>query len=255
MLDVLAHPCFGYSKGAKRSVQSFREARKEERKQLRTNRPTTEYLCRVLRCLLCRSCAIHLQEPNLSGEILALVTVGHLAHLERNILEPILHGFDAGDHCCELGANNRLVEKRLSKDFPLMCPSEFKGESGDLKRTENKKRMHALEALFNNRPLRSRRSTANNPSLMIKIAQYHKDTTVLGTKHILCGDFDIIECDVGRASRGRIGCLDRFGTNTFAPFDEENCQATVCLACYCEIVAEVSVRDPSFEHEGLSWYG
>jgi hypothetical protein len=48
----------------------------------------------------------------------------HFTHLIRNVLEPVLCSFDTLDHGPELVANNSLIEKWLSENFPLVSPSD-----------------------------------------------------------------------------------------------------------------------------------
>lgn len=70
---------------------------------------------------------------------------------------------------------------------------------------------------------------------MVKVAQDHKQATVLGAEHVLRGDLDVIECDEASAGGGRVGGLDRLGLDALAAGDEEDCEATFGFAADGEV--------------------
>jgi hypothetical protein len=55
--------------------------------------------------------------------------------------------------------------------------------------------MYELEALFDNRALRPCRGTTHYPSFVIEVTQNDEDPSTFGTKRVLDGYFDIVECD------------------------------------------------------------
>jgi len=65
-------------------------------------------LHRILCSLLRRACGIHLEERNLPRELVRLLLIVHIVHLERDVFQPALSTLDAGDHLRELGADDSL---------------------------------------------------------------------------------------------------------------------------------------------------
>jgi len=64
-------------------------------------RPSTKDHHRITGDLSCRNRTLHLEETDLTGEVLRCFVVRHVAHLECDGLEPSLKSFDFGDHVCQ----------------------------------------------------------------------------------------------------------------------------------------------------------
>ena len=106
--------------------------------RLRDTAPPKD-LHRIPCCILRTSCAVHLQESDLAGEVGSLFLVRleykyschsqtriaskniayHIAHLVRDILKPRLYGFCARDHRSQLRADDRLRAKWLAERLAL----------------------------------------------------------------------------------------------------------------------------------------
>jgi len=63
----------------------------------------------------------------------------------------------------------------------------------------------------------------------VEVGQNDKQAPILGPKHVLSRHLDIVEGDVCRPSRGRVGRLDLLGLDVVSSRDEEDGQATIGL--------------------------
>lgn len=68
--------------------------------------------------------ARHLEQRDGPAQVLGLLTVGHVAHLEGDGLEPRLVRLAEGNHLGELLADDGLVNQPLAEDEALMRPLE-----------------------------------------------------------------------------------------------------------------------------------
>lgn len=125
VLNMLAHSSFSYWRWKKLKIRTlFLFANQVERKtRYATDRPPTKDLHRISSSLLCCLSSMHLQKPNLPSEQIALLRVVHMTHLIRHVFEPVLYGFDAADHACELGADDGLFDEGFTEYATLGCPS------------------------------------------------------------------------------------------------------------------------------------
>lgn len=88
------------------------------------------------------------------------------------------------------------------------------------------------------------RLTNHHPSLVVEVAKDDVDALVLLTKQVLYWDLDIFECHVGRASGGRVGCLDGLGLDALSALDEDDAQALVGSNTRHEVICPTAVGDP-----------
>lgn len=79
---------------------------------------------------------------------------------------------------------------------------------------------------------------------MIEVAEDNVNTLVLFTQQIFDWDLDVVESDVGRSCRWRVGCLDGPGLDTFTSLDEYDAQTLLCLYSRDKIIAPNAVGDP-----------
>jgi hypothetical protein len=80
---------------------------------------------------------------------------------------------------------------------------------------------------------------------MIEIAQNDYQTLVLLAENVSAGHPDIVKGNERGASGRRIGRFDRLGCDAGTSLDEEHSQALGSTAGNGEVVAEMSIRDPS----------
>jgi hypothetical protein len=78
--------------------------------------------------------------------------------------------------------------------------------------------------------------TGHGPSFMVEIAEDDSSSLMLLAEQVLDGDFDVVERDVGCASRWRVRRLYGFGLDTLASFDKEHTQAFASLNTGDEVV-------------------
>ena len=90
---------------------------------IRTDGTAAKNLRRIRSRFLRGARSIHLEEPNLSSEMFALLGIVHFAHLVCDVLKPVLDGLHSSNHSRELGADDSLLKKRFAKYLALVCPS------------------------------------------------------------------------------------------------------------------------------------
>jgi len=72
---------------------------------------------------------VHLEEGDLAGELGGDVFIGHVVHLVGDAFEPVLAGFDAGDHGGEFVADDGLGDEGFAEDLGRgKCQLEVGGE-------------------------------------------------------------------------------------------------------------------------------
>lgn len=195
---------------------------------------TTKDLDGVVRNLAGDASAHHLEETNLAGKVGRLLLVAHVAHLVGDSLEPGLHSLDLGDHVREpfcqfkhlrysLLTDDGLGEERLAKDVTLGSP---------------------LDALLDNDTRAASRATAHGPTLVVKVGEDDKETTVLGTEHVVLGNDNVLELNVGGTGGSRVRSLDLLGLDTLAAGDEEDGETTLGAASDGEVVGVHTASDP-----------
>ena len=104
-------------------VSSRITSKNSQKRSRLTDSAPTEDLCGIGRSFLSSPRAEHLQEAYLARKILGLLPVGHLTHLECDVLEPVLYRLHPRNHCRQLGSDDRLTEERFAEYFTLMSPS------------------------------------------------------------------------------------------------------------------------------------
>ncbi len=63
----------------------------------------------------------------------------------------------------------------------------------------------------------------------VEVGQDDKQTTILGSQHILSGNYDIVEGDIGCPGSGGVRSLDLLGLDILGTRDEEGSEAAVGL--------------------------
>lgn len=79
---------------------------------------------------------------------------------------------------------------------------------------------------------------------MVEIAEDDTSSLVLLAEQVLDGNSDIVERDVGCASRWRVRCLYRLGLDTLASFDKEHTQAFASLDAGDKVIGPKAIRNP-----------
>ena len=103
----------------------------------------------------------------------------YVIHLVRDSLEPALGGLDAGNHVRELSTDDRLGVEGFAKDYPLVRP---------------------FQTLLDYPSLGTQARSAYHPSLVVEVAEDHRQTLVQGSKGVRQWHSDILEGNVGGAS-------------------------------------------------------
>lgn len=104
---------------------------------------------------------------------------------------------------------------------------------------------NVLEAFLNSHSLSPCRTAHHDPALMVKVAEDDEQALVLFSENVTSWHFHVVERDVGGASSRRVGCLDGLGLDARTPLNEEYSKTLLGLACDGEVIAEVSIGDPS----------
>lgn len=124
-----------------------------------------------------------------------------IVHLVRHVLEPALARLDAGDHVCELRADDGLRVEGTPKDDTLVRP---------------------LEALLDNPPLCSDACAHHHPPLVVEVAQDHLQALVHWSQRMRDWHPDVIEGNIGRACGRGVGSLDGLRLDVIVARDEDD---------------------------------
>ena len=135
---------------------------------------------------------------------MSLLLIRHVAHLERDVLQPALNRFCPSDHPRDLRPYDRLSDERLSEDLPLSCP---------------------FQDLLDDESLCARGRAAHHPALVVEVAQHDVDTCALFPERVSDRHAHVGEGDVGCTRGGRVARLDRLRLDTFAARYENDGEA------------------------------
>lgn len=168
---------------------------------------------------------VALQQPDRPAEQFALLGVIHLAHLERDALQPILARLGQRDHLGQFLAHHGLADQRLPKHDALVRP---------------------LQAFLDDGAHPPDHAARHGPALVVEVAHNHDEPVMFLAQEVVHGNLDVVELDERRRRRGRVRRLDPLGLYVVVSRHEDDREALFRLAPGHEIVCEHAVCDPFF---------
>mmetsp|Transcript_16259 Transcript_16259/g.28935 ORF Transcript_16259/g.28935 Transcript_16259/m.28935 type:complete len:263 (+) Transcript_16259:183-971(+) len=183
----------------------------------------TKHLASLVQHILRHPGGEQLEQSDGARQVLLLLREGHVIHLIRHALQPVLHRLNLRHHVRQLVPDDRLLHQSLVEGLPLLGP---------------------LDALLNHQTAPSVDATHNEPALVVEVVHDALETVVLLAQQVPHRNLDILIQDVGRPGGGRVASLDCCCAQIIIALDQQQAEALLSSARGDKVVTEGAVSDP-----------